>query len=193
MTAATETRTTKGTRTRSWGPRRSRGEIMWRGGRRAVGSTYSRIVLGTTPGQSYARVTDWITLHLVNSHFGRVTMDELDESATLSRRNLDVGYLPKPLEEGSQFVFGYITRKTAHENSGVVWIGELVHRERVERRSTLSLLLRVAVTRLLLNPRVRHAAVKLLGRLRGHLMSAELLELTTSTTLLVTTKCSVRL
>lgn len=56
-----------------------------------------------------------------------MTVDELDESAALARRNLDVSDLAKALEERSEFIFGDIARQATNKNSGIVGIGELVH------------------------------------------------------------------
>lgn len=57
-----------------------------------------------------------------------MTLHELDESTSLARRNLDVCYLAKSLEEGAELVLGDIATKAADENGRVVGVGELVHR-----------------------------------------------------------------
>lgn len=84
--------------------------------------------MGTAPAQANARVSNGVTLHLVDGHFGRVSLNELDEAATLSRRNLDIGDLAEALEEGSELVLGNVARETTDKHSSVVGIGELVHR-----------------------------------------------------------------
>jgi hypothetical protein len=98
-----------------------------RGRSRAVGSTDSRVVLRSTPAETDTRVSDRITLHLVDGHLGGVAMDKLDETAALARRYLDIGDLTKALEERSQLVLGDVAGKTTNEDSGVVGISELVH------------------------------------------------------------------
>jgi predicted transcriptional regulator len=66
-------------------------------------------------------------LHLVDGHLGSVAVDELNKAAALSRWDLDVGDLPKALEEGAKFVLGDIAREAADKDGGVVRVGELVH------------------------------------------------------------------
>jgi hypothetical protein len=56
-----------------------------------------------------------------------MTVDELNKATALARRDLDVCYLAKTLEEGSKLVLGDITGKATHEDSRVVRIRELVH------------------------------------------------------------------
>lgn len=91
------------------------------------GAGWTRVVLGTSPRETDAGVTNWVALHLVDSHLGGVALDELYETASLSWWNLDVGDLPKALEEAAELVLGDVARKTSDEDSGVVWVGELVH------------------------------------------------------------------
>ena len=57
-----------------------------------------------------------------------MTLNELNEATTFSRRDFDIGDFAKPLEERSKFVLGDITRQPANEDSGIVRISELVHR-----------------------------------------------------------------
>jgi hypothetical protein len=64
-------------------------------------------------------------------------VDELDETAALAGRNLDISNLTEALEERSEFVLGHVARKSANEDSGVVGVGELVHlSSRVECATT---------------------------------------------------------
>lgn len=56
-----------------------------------------------------------------------MTMDELDKTTTLSRRNLDVSYLAKALEERAKLVFSDIAGQATNKDGGVVGIGELIH------------------------------------------------------------------
>jgi hypothetical protein len=56
-----------------------------------------------------------------------MTLDELDKAATLSWRNLYVGNFAEALEEGTQFILGNVSGETANEDSGVVWVRELIH------------------------------------------------------------------
>jgi len=88
----------------------------------------SRVVLRSAPAESNSRVTNRIALHLIDGHFGSVSLDELDEAATLARRNLDVCYLAKSLEERSQLILGDVSREATHEDSSVVRVSELIHR-----------------------------------------------------------------
>ena len=57
-----------------------------------------------------------------------MTLNKLHETASLSRWDLDVGNLTEALEEGAKFVLGNVARKATDENSGVIWVRELVHR-----------------------------------------------------------------
>ena len=66
-------------------------------------------------------------MHLVDGHLGSMTLDELYKTATLARRDLDVGDLAKPLEERAQLIFGNVARQTSDEDSGIVGVSELVH------------------------------------------------------------------
>ena len=98
---------------------------------RTVRSTcWAGVVLATTPAKADARVADRVALHLVDSHFGGVTLYELNETATLSWWDLDIGNLTKALKERAEFVLGNVARETTNKDSCVVWIGELVHRLR---------------------------------------------------------------
>jgi hypothetical protein len=56
-----------------------------------------------------------------------VALDELDETAALSRGDLDVGNLAESLEERAELILGDVARETTNEDSGVVGVGELVH------------------------------------------------------------------
>lgn len=91
------------------------------------GARGARVVLAATPRKTNARVADGISLHLVDGHFGGVTLDELDESTSFSWGNLHVGDFTEALEEGAKLIFGDISRQTTDENSGVVRVSELVH------------------------------------------------------------------
>ena len=116
--------------------RRHTTHIVRGGGGRAVRSTHTRVVLGATPGETDARVTNRVTLHLIDGHLGRMAMDELHEAAALAGRDLDVGDLAKALEERAKLVLGDVARQTADEHSRVVGIGELIHGlHGVERRA----------------------------------------------------------
>ena len=109
--------------------------VRGRGGR-AIRSTHTTVVLGATPRQTNPRVTDRVTLHLVDGHFGRMAMHELHEAAALAGRDLDVGDLAEALEEGAKLVLGDVARQTTDEDSRVVGIGELIHGlHGVERRT----------------------------------------------------------
>lgn len=179
--SASTTKTRSAERTRPGGSGRSRGPVLRRRRGRTVRSAYTRVVLRATPREADARVSDGVTLHLVDRHLSCVTVDELDETAPLSGRDLDVGDLAKALEERAQLVLGDVAREAADKDSRVVGIGELVHRERVER--SLLLLAAVSVVRLLLllllllrlHPVVTHAAVRCLWLHHG--VSAKLVEL----------------
>jgi len=65
-----------------------------------------------------------------------MALNELNKTAALSWRNLDVGDLAKALEERAKFVLGNVARESTNKDSGVVGVGELVHRLRLsgERR-----------------------------------------------------------
>jgi len=108
--------------------RHTHGIDRWRWGRSVRSACRSTVVLRSSPAESDSRVSNRITLHLVDGHLGSVSLDKLDEATTLTRRDLDVCYLAKPLEEGSQLILGNITRQSTNEDSGVVRVSELVHR-----------------------------------------------------------------
>jgi hypothetical protein len=99
----------------------------WRSG--AVrGAGGARVVLRAAPAKTNTRVADRVTLHLVDGHLGRVTLHELDETASLAGRNLHIRNLTESLEEGSELVLGDVSREATDKDSGVVGIRELVHR-----------------------------------------------------------------
>ena len=56
-----------------------------------------------------------------------MSLDKLDETASFSRRNLDVGDLAETLEEGTELVLSHISGQTTDKDSRVVWISELIH------------------------------------------------------------------
>ena len=178
MTTTTETRTAKRTggraRARARRARRSGRKVMRRWGGRSIRGAHTRVVLRAAPGESNTGVADGVSLHLVDRHFCSMTVDELDETAALSRRNLNIRNLTKALEEGSQFVLSYVARQTTNEHRGVVRVGKLIHGERIEASCALTLL-RVAIAWLLLHPWLRHSPVD--RRRLCHLMTAKLLEL----------------
>ena len=101
--------------------------VVRRRGSRAVGSADSGVVLGPTPGEANARVTNRVTLHLVNRHFSRMAVNELHEAAALARWDLDISNLPESLKERAKLVLSDISRETANEHSSVVGVCELVH------------------------------------------------------------------
>jgi len=101
--------------------------VVGRRGGRTIGGTYARVVLRSTPAQPNTGVANRVSLHLVDGHLGGMTVDKLNEATTLARRDLDVCYLAKTLEEGSELVLGDIAGKPTHEDSRVVRIRELVH------------------------------------------------------------------
>lgn len=100
----------------------------------------ARVVLAAAPGETDARVADGVALHLIDGHLSGMALDELDETAALPGGNLDVGDFAEALEEGAKLVLGDVAGKTTDEDSGVVGVGELVHRLRgtivTHRRST---------------------------------------------------------
>lgn len=102
--------------------------VMRRGRGRAVRSADARVVLGATPRQTDARVSDGVALHLVDGHLGRVAMDELDKAAALAGRDLDVGDFAESLEERAKLVLGDVAGEATDEDSRVVGISELIHR-----------------------------------------------------------------
>lgn len=87
----------------------------------------ARVVLAATPAETDTRVTDGVALHLVDGHLGSVALNELDETAALAGRDLDVGDFTEALEEGAELILGDVATKTADEDGGVVRVGELVH------------------------------------------------------------------
>ena len=100
-----------------------------RGGRGgAIGGTDAGVVLGATPGKADTRVTDRVTLHLIDCHFRSVAVDKLNETASLAGRDLDVGDFAESLEERAELVLGDVAGEAADENSRVVRVGKLVHR-----------------------------------------------------------------
>lgn len=101
--------------------------VVRRRGGRAVGGADARVVLRTTPAQADSRVADGVALHLVDGHLSSMAVDELDKAATLARRDLDICYLSKSLEEGSQLVLGDVAGKATDEDGRVIGVGELVH------------------------------------------------------------------
>lgn len=99
-----------------------------RRGSRTVGAAgRAGVVLGATPRQTHAGVTDGVALHLVDGHLGSVALDELDETTALSRGDLDVGDFSEALEEGAELILGDVAGQATDEHSGVVGVGELVH------------------------------------------------------------------
>jgi hypothetical protein len=102
-------------------------QIVRRGRSGSVGGSYARVVLRATPTETNARVSNRITLHLVDGHLGCVTMNELNEATALARRDLDVCNFAKALEERPELIFSDIAGQTTNENSSVVGVRELVH------------------------------------------------------------------
>lgn len=95
---------------------------------RAIGSaSRARVILATAPRKADPRVSNRITLHLVDGHFGGMTLDELNKTAALSRRNFDVGDFAKALEERTKFVLSDVSGKTSNEDSGVIRVSKLIH------------------------------------------------------------------
>jgi hypothetical protein len=91
------------------------------------GSSRTRVVLRAAPAQTDAGITNGVALHLVDGHLSSVALNELDETAALSGRDLDVGDLAESLEEGAKLVLGNVARKTTNKDGGVVGVSELVH------------------------------------------------------------------
>jgi hypothetical protein len=115
--------------------------IVRRRRRRSIRSADTRVVLRAAPAETDARVANRVALHLVDRHLGGVSVDELDEAATLARRDLDVSDLTKTLEEASKLVLRDISGEATHEDGGVVGIRELIHlcrRVEVEPRLELA-------------------------------------------------------
>lgn len=88
------------------------------------------VVLRSTPAETHTGVTDGVSLHLVDGHLRGVALNELNETATLSRRDLDVSDLAESLEERTELILSDITRESTNEDSCVVRVSELVHRLR---------------------------------------------------------------
>lgn len=108
--------------------RHAHGRVDWWWGSRTVrGTGRARVVLAATPAEADTRVTDRVALHLVDGHLGGVALDELDETAALAGRDLDICDLAEALEERAELIFGDVATKAANENGGVVRVGELVH------------------------------------------------------------------
>lgn len=85
------------------------------------------VVLRAAPAETYPRVANGVTLHLVDGHLGGVALDELDETTALARRDLDVGDFTESLEERTELILSDIAGETTNEDGGVVGVGELVH------------------------------------------------------------------
>ena len=94
-------------------------------------SSRPRVVLASAPAKTNSRIADRVALHLVDGHLSSMSLNELHETATLSRRDLDVGDLAKALEERAKLILGNVARQTTDEDSGIVGIGELIHRLRL--------------------------------------------------------------
>lgn len=177
MSVAAEAGAAEGSRT---GRARGTGRPVVRRGRgRTVRGADARVVLRASPREADARVADGIALHLVDGHLGRVAVNELDEAATLSGGDLDVGDLTKTLEERSQLILGHIAREATDEHGSIVRVRELVHGHGVEARTALL----VAEVGLLAHPLVAHGTVRHggLGRHHGG-VARKVLELTTLVT-----------
>ncbi len=91
------------------------------------GAGRTRIVLATSPAKTDPRIPNGIALHLVDGHLCCVTLDELNKSAALPGRNLDVSDLSESLEERAKLVLRDIPRKPSNKDCGVVRVRELVH------------------------------------------------------------------
>lgn len=105
--------------------------VDWWGRSRAVrGAGRTGVVLRAAPAQAHTGVANRVALHLVDGHLSSMSLHELNETAALSRRNLDVGDLAKALEEGAELVLGDIAGETTDEDRRVVRVSELVHRLR---------------------------------------------------------------
>ena len=81
-----------------------------------------------TPAKADAGISNRVPLHLVDGHFSRVTLDELDEATAFSRWNFDVGDLAEALEERAELILGNVARESTDEDSRIVGVGELIHR-----------------------------------------------------------------
>ena len=67
-------------------------------------------------------------------------MNELNETATLADKDLDIYNLPEALEERPELMLSHVIRKTADKDSRVVRVGELVYRLYSIKRSGLVVL-----------------------------------------------------
>ena len=90
-------------------------------------SSWAGVVLRATPAQTHPRVSNGVALHLVDGHLSGVALDELDETAALARRDLDVGDFTEALEKRTELILGNVAGETANKNGGVVGVSELVH------------------------------------------------------------------
>ena len=99
----------------------------WWGSRAIWSASRTRIVLASTPTKANTRVSDRVTLHLVDGHLRSVALNELDETAPFTGWDLDIGDLAEALEERAQLVLSDVAGKTSNEDSGVVGVRELVH------------------------------------------------------------------
>jgi hypothetical protein len=71
--------------------------LRWWGGRAVWCASWSGVVLRAAPGETNTRVTNRIALHLVDGHLSSMTLDELNETTTLSWWDLNIGDLAKAL------------------------------------------------------------------------------------------------
>lgn len=109
--------------------RHTHGRVDRRRRRGAVrGASRARVVLRAAPAETDTGVANGVALHLVDGHLSSMALDELDETAAFSRRDLDVSDLAEALEEGTELVLGDVAGKATDEHSSVVGVGELVHR-----------------------------------------------------------------
>lgn len=98
---------------------------------RAIGSaSRARVILATAPRKADPRVSNGITLHLVDGHFSGMALNKLNKTTALSRGDFDVGDFAKALEERAKFVLSDVSGKTSNKDSGVVRVSKLVHRLR---------------------------------------------------------------
>ena len=56
-----------------------------------------------------------------------MALDELDEATAFPGWDLDIGNLPKSLEEGPQLILCHVSGQAPDKHGGVIRIGELVH------------------------------------------------------------------
>ena len=73
------------------------------------------------------RISDKVTLYLPYRCLSCTTINELDKTVTLTGKDPDIYNLPKAVEERLKLIFSYIIRKTADEDSRMVWVGELIY------------------------------------------------------------------